>query len=317
MPPKRASTTEAPVMTQDAIRKLVADSVTSALEAQAATMASAKLETGRSLCGYPSENGRYAEDLPLCKRLQFPSTTDIVLAMFVIFAKQGWAFEIRRPETRSKPLDDNPYTVKVTRVSINVVSCGYYLNSGDADRRIFMNPSYGRKKADEERLEDIPVVKECQDVFLKIYTCQGLHVDPAKIEAVKNWTSPTTPTEVRQFLGLAGYYRRFIEATRILALPEGNDNFVVYCDASLQGLGAVLMQREKVIAYASRQLKPHEENYTTHDLELGADRLIQETTEKIVQIRQRLQAVRDRQRDYANVRTKAFRFQVGDRVMLK
>ncbi|GJW20095.1 putative reverse transcriptase domain-containing protein [Tanacetum coccineum] len=56
----------------------------------------------------------------------------------------------------------------------------------------------------------------------------------------------------------------------ILALPEGNDNFVVYYDASHQGLGAVLMQREKVIAYASRQLKPNEENYTTHDLELGA-----------------------------------------------
>ncbi|GKG13109.1 putative reverse transcriptase domain-containing protein, partial [Tanacetum coccineum] len=56
----------------------------------------------------------------------------------------------------------------------------------------------------------------------------------------------------------------------ILALPEGNDDFVVYCDASLQGLGAVLMQREKVITYASRQLKPHEKNYTTHDLELGA-----------------------------------------------
>ncbi|GJU32533.1 putative reverse transcriptase domain-containing protein [Tanacetum coccineum] len=98
---------------------------------------------------------------------------------------------------------------------------------------------------------------------------QGLHVDPAKIEAVKNWTSPTTPTEIHQFLGLAGYYQRFIEAP-ILALPEGNDDFVVYCDASHQGLGAVLMQREKVIAYASRQLKPHEENYTTHDLELGA-----------------------------------------------
>ncbi|GJX31389.1 putative reverse transcriptase domain-containing protein [Tanacetum coccineum] len=136
---------------------------------------------------------------------------------------------------------------------------------------------------------------------------QGLHVDPAKIEAVKNWASPTTPTEIRQFLGLAGYYRRFIkgflkiaksltELTQknkkyiwgedqesafqllkqklceapILALPEGNDDFVVYCDASHQGLGAVLMQREKVIAYASRQLKPHKENYTTHDLELGA-----------------------------------------------
>ncbi|GKA44234.1 putative reverse transcriptase domain-containing protein [Tanacetum coccineum] len=118
---------------------------------------------------------------------------------------------------------------------------------------------------------------------------QGLHVDPAKIEAVKNWASPTTPTEIHQFLGFAGYYRRFIkdfskiaksltELTQknkkyiwgkdqesvfqllkhklcealILALLEGNDDFVVYYNASLQGLGAVLMQREKVIAYASR-----------------------------------------------------------------
>ncbi|GJV70459.1 putative reverse transcriptase domain-containing protein [Tanacetum coccineum] len=56
----------------------------------------------------------------------------------------------------------------------------------------------------------------------------------------------------------------------ILALPKGNDDFVIYYDASHQGLGAVLMQIEKVIPYASRQLKPHEENYTTHDLELGA-----------------------------------------------
>ncbi|GJS41499.1 putative nucleotidyltransferase, ribonuclease H [Tanacetum coccineum] len=76
---------------------------------------------------------------------------------------------------------------------------------------------------------------------------QGIHVEPAKIKAVKNWASPTTPTKARR-----------------------NDDFVVYCDASHQGLGAMLMQREKVIAYASRQLKPNEENYTTHDLELGA-----------------------------------------------
>ncbi|GJR87388.1 putative reverse transcriptase domain-containing protein [Tanacetum coccineum] len=104
---------------------------------------------------------------------------------------------------------------------------------------------------------------------------QELHVNPAKIEGVKNWTSPTTPTEIRQFLGLAGYYRRFFKdfskiANPILALLEGNDDFVVYCDASHQGLGVVLMQKEKVIEYASRQLKPNEENYTTHDLELGA-----------------------------------------------
>ncbi|GJV86574.1 putative reverse transcriptase domain-containing protein [Tanacetum coccineum] len=94
----------------------------------------------------------------------------------------------------------------------------------------------------------------------------GVHVDPAKIKAIKSWAAPTTPMEVRQFLGLAGYYRR----APILALPEGTEDFVVYYDASLKGYGAVLMQREKVIAYASRQLKVHEENYTTHDLELGA-----------------------------------------------
>ncbi|GJY16998.1 putative reverse transcriptase domain-containing protein [Tanacetum coccineum] len=79
-----------------------------------------------------------------------------------------------------------------------------------------------------------------------------------------------TPMEIRQFLGLAGYYRRFIEGAPILALPEGSEDFIVYCDASIKGLGAVLMQREKVISYASRQLKIHEKNYTTHDLELGA-----------------------------------------------
>ncbi|GKF40632.1 putative reverse transcriptase domain-containing protein [Tanacetum coccineum] len=56
----------------------------------------------------------------------------------------------------------------------------------------------------------------------------------------------------------------------ILALPEGSEDFIVYCDASIKGLGAVLMQRDKVISYASRQLKIHEKNYTTHDLELGA-----------------------------------------------
>nr|GEX45635.1 putative reverse transcriptase domain-containing protein [Tanacetum cinerariifolium] len=85
----------------------------------------------------------------------------------------------------------------------------------------------------------------------------GVHIDPAKVEAVRNWSAPTTPTEK-------------LCSAPILALPEGIENFIVYCDASLKGYGAVLMQREKVIAYASRQLKKHEENYTTHNLELGA-----------------------------------------------
>ncbi|GJR77247.1 putative reverse transcriptase domain-containing protein [Tanacetum coccineum] len=106
--------------------------------------------------------------------------------------------------------------------------------------------------------------------------------DPAKIEAVKNWATPTTPSEIRQFLGLAGYYRRFIEGFSKIAKPMteltqknqkfdwGSEDFMVYCDASIKGLGTVLMQRMKVIAYASRQLKIHEKNYTTHDLEFGA-----------------------------------------------
>ncbi|GJT70967.1 putative reverse transcriptase domain-containing protein [Tanacetum coccineum] len=138
---------------------------------------------------------------------------------------------------------------------------------------------------------------------------EGIHVDPAKIESIKDWTSPKSPTEIRQFLGLAGYYRRFIEgfskiakpmtkltqkkvkfewgdkqeaafqllkqklcSAPILALPEGSEDFIAYCEGfkEKKGLGAVLMQREKVISYASRQLKIHEKNYTTHDLELGA-----------------------------------------------
>ncbi|GJW39528.1 putative reverse transcriptase domain-containing protein [Tanacetum coccineum] len=179
------------------------------------------------------------------------------------------------------------------------------------------------KEEHEEHLKIILELLKKEQLYAKFSKCdfwlesvqflghvinnKGVHVDPAKVEAIRNWSAPTTPKEVRQFLGLAGYYRRFIEgfsliskpltkltqknkkyewgteedeafqtlkqklcSAPILALPEGTENFVVYCDASHKGYGAVLMQREKVIAYASRQLKKHEENYTTHDLELGA-----------------------------------------------
>ena len=136
---------------------------------------------------------------------------------------------------------------------------------------------------------------------------EGVAVDPSKIEAVLQWERPKTITEVRSFLGLAGYYRRFISGfsqlvlpltrlTRkgkpfvwnieceeafqelknklttapVLTIPDPLGNFEVYSDASKNGLGCVLMQDKKVIAYASRQLRPHEENYPTHDLELAA-----------------------------------------------
>ncbi|GKA46048.1 putative reverse transcriptase domain-containing protein, partial [Tanacetum coccineum] len=115
----------------------------------------------------------------------------------------------------------------------------------------------------------------------------GVHVDPAKIKAIKSWVAPTTPTEKDKKYE----YRKEEEeafqtlkqklcSASILALPEGMEDFMVYCDASLKGYRAVLMQREKVIAYASRQLKVHEENYTTHAFELGAIRKAQEEAMK-------------------------------------
>ncbi|KAL0453787.1 UNVERIFIED_CONTAM: Retrovirus-related Pol polyprotein from transposon [Sesamum latifolium] len=136
---------------------------------------------------------------------------------------------------------------------------------------------------------------------------EGVQPDPAKVRAILEWEPPKNVSEVRSFLGLAGYYRRFIKdfsvvakpltnllkkntpfnwndrcaqsfeelkrrltSAPILALPSGDGGYVVYTDASRQGLGCVLMQHGKVIAYASRQLRPHEINYPTHDLELAA-----------------------------------------------
>ncbi|GJZ93645.1 putative reverse transcriptase domain-containing protein [Tanacetum coccineum] len=89
---------------------------------------------------------------------------------------------------------------------------------------------------------------------------EGIHVDPTKIESIKDWASPKTPTEIHQFLGLAGYYRKFIEGFLKITRPMTKltqKSVKVYCDASHKGLGAVLMQKEKVIAYASCQLKRH------------------------------------------------------------
>ena len=140
-----------------------------------------------------------------------------------------------------------------------------------------------------------------------IVSAGGIRVDLAKIEAVVNWKSPQNVTEVRSFLGLAGYYRRFVRGFSVIASPltkllrkgikfEWTDKsqnsfehlkgmlveapvltqptpgkeYTLYSDASCIGLGCVLMQDGKVVAYASRQLKPYEQNYPTHDLELAA-----------------------------------------------
>ncbi|GKE52364.1 putative reverse transcriptase domain-containing protein [Tanacetum coccineum] len=201
------------------------------------------------------------------------------------------------------------------------------------------------EKSEKNRLKDVPIVRDFPEVFpedlpglpptrqvefqidlipgaapvnkkeheehlkaiLELLRKEELYAKFSKCEFWIPKASPKTPTKIRQFLGLAGYYWRFIEgflkiaklitmltqkgvkfdwgdkaeaafqlikqklcSAPILALPEGSEDFIVYCDALIKGLGAVLMQREKVISYASHQLKIHEKNYTTYDLELGA-----------------------------------------------
>ena len=140
-----------------------------------------------------------------------------------------------------------------------------------------------------------------------IVYAEGIRVDPAKIEAVVSWKPPRNVTEVRSFLGLAGYYQWFVNRFSIIASsltkllrkgvkfewddkfhpsfeqlkkilveapvltqPTSGREYAMYSDASKIGLGCVLMQDGKVVAYASSQLKPHEHNYPTHDLELAA-----------------------------------------------
>nr|GEX50530.1 putative reverse transcriptase domain-containing protein [Tanacetum cinerariifolium] len=153
------------------------------------------------------------------------------------------------------------------------------------------------EKEHEEHLKEILLLLNKEELYAKFSKCE-FWIPKA---------SPKSPTEIHQFLGLAGYYRRFIEgfskitkpmtkltqkkvkfewgnkqeaafqllkqklcSAPILSLPNGSEDFIVYCDASNKGLGVVLMQREKVISYASCQLKIYEKNYTTLDLELGA-----------------------------------------------
>ena len=137
-------------------------------------------------------------------------------------------------------------------------------------------------------------------------SASGVSVDPEKVEAMMSWERPKSVFKIRSFLGLAGYYKRFIEdfsriatpmtrLTRkevnfnwddrceetfqelkrrltlapILIVPDRGQGYTVYCDASRVELGCVLMQSARVVAYGSRKLKNHEQNYPTHDMELA------------------------------------------------
>ncbi|GKA12939.1 putative reverse transcriptase domain-containing protein [Tanacetum coccineum] len=144
-------------------------------------------------------------------------------------------------------------------------------------------------KTREEHVEHLRLVLELlkkEKLYAKFSKCEfwlrevqflghvingnGIHVDPSKIEAVKNWKALRTPSEGEEQELAFQTLKDKLYNTPVLDLLDGPEDFVVYCDASKIGLGCALMQRGKVIAYASRQLKIHEKNYTTHDLELGA-----------------------------------------------
>jgi hypothetical protein len=139
-----------------------------------------------------------------------------------------------------------------------------------------------------------------------VISAGGVSVNPGKVKDVLNWMPPTTTSEIQSFLGLVGYYRRFIKdfskiakpmtkllekntafewtaecqasfeelrkcltSTPVLVLPDLTKKFNIYYDASRRGLGCVLMQEGQVVCYASWQLRKHEENYPTHDHELA------------------------------------------------
>nr|GEV61404.1 hypothetical protein [Tanacetum cinerariifolium] len=223
---------------------------------------------------------------------------------------------------------------------LNIILCTKaqkYLSRG---RDIFLahiTTKDAKDKSERKRLEDVPIVKDFPEVFLKdlssilparqvefqidlvpgvapvaqflrhVIDNKGIHVDPAKVKSIKDWASPKNPTKIRQFLGLVGYYRRFIEgfskilksmtkltqtnvkfdwgekeetafqlikqklcSAPILALPKGSENFIVYCDTLHKGLGAVIMQNEKA---QTKALKPR--NLTAEDVG-GSDKMYQD-----------------------------------------
>jgi hypothetical protein len=191
---------------------------------------------------------------------------------------------------------------------------------------VFIDDILVYSRNDEEHAGHLHVVLQClrgHHLYAKFSKCdfwlkeikflgrnisqKGIAVDPNKVQKLMNWKPPTTVRQIQSFLGLAGYYRRFIPdfsriakpmtellkkgtkyewgqkcedafhtlrqhltTTPVLAQPDNNKLFDVYCDASGTRLGCVLMQDNRVIAYASRALRPHEQNYPTHDFELVA-----------------------------------------------
>nr|GEU31582.1 putative reverse transcriptase domain-containing protein [Tanacetum cinerariifolium] len=264
-----------------------------------------------------------------------------------------------------------------SKLKLHIISCTKthkYMKKGCQVYLVQVTSKKTDDKSKEKRLEDVPIVRE----FPKVFPEDLPGLPPARqFEFQINLVPSTAPVTRAPYQLAPAEMQELSTYAMILALPEGSENFVVYCDASHKGLGAILMQKEKVIPYTSRQLMVHKKNYTTHDLEFGAvlftlkmwrhyldgnwsghdldnhrspdqysyflpirkddslkklmrqylkevaedgnsqltsPKIIHETTEKIVQIKSRIQAIRDHQKSYADIRWKPLEFQVGDKL---
>jgi hypothetical protein len=285
---------------------------------------------------------RKLNDVTIKNKYPLPKIEDLFdqLTGSRVFSKIDLRTGYHQLKIRATDIPKTAFTTRYGLYEYNVMSFGLtnapayfmnlmnkiFMNFLDKFVVVFIDDILVYSKSEEEHEQHLEIVLETlrqHQLYAKFSKCEfwleevgflghilsagGIAVDPAKIKTVMEWKAPTTQTEVRAFLGLAGYYRRFVEGfssiarpmtqllkkdrkfewtdkceesfqqlksrlttAPILIMPDIAKPFDVYCDASKTGLGCVLMQEGKVVSYLSRQLKQHEQNYPTHDLELAA-----------------------------------------------
>ncbi|KAK1677859.1 hypothetical protein QYE76_038707 [Lolium multiflorum] len=285
---------------------------------------------------------RKLNDVTIKNKYPLPKIEDLFdqLTGAKVFSKIDLRTGYHQLKIRATDIPKTAFTTRYGLYEYNVMSFGLtnapayfmnlmnkiFMNFLDKFVVVFIDDILIYSKSEEEHEQHLETVLETlrhHQLYAKFSKCEfwlkevgflghilsagGIAVDPAKIKTVTEWQAPTTQTEVRAFLGLAGYYRRFVEgfssiarpmtqllkkdkkfewtdkceesfqqlksrltSASILIMSDITKSFDVYCDTSKIGLGCVLMQEGKVISYLSRQLKQHEQNYPTHNLELAA-----------------------------------------------
>ncbi|KAK1651136.1 hypothetical protein QYE76_068941 [Lolium multiflorum] len=303
---------------------------------------------------------RKLNDVTIKNKYPLPKIEDLFdqLTGATVFSKIDLRTGYHQLKIRASDIPKTAFTTRYGLYEYNVMSFGLtnapayfmnlmnkiFMNFLDKFVVVFIDDILIYSKTEEEHEQHLEMVLETlreHQLYAKFSKCEfwlkevgflghilsagGIAVDPSKIKTVAEWKAPTTQTEVRAFLGLAGYYRRFVEgfssiarpmtqllkkdkkfewtnkceesfqqlksrltSAPILIMPDITKPFDVYCDASKIGLGCVLMQEGKVISYLSRQLKQHEQNYPTHDLELAAVVLDLKSSPELLELRARV-----------------------------